>query len=226
MIIETNGLPGSGKTVLCDKLFRKLNKLGIKAVNVSRLEQNIIVHIYQKVIASILFCREMQRKDTIWNVVKKCERNEAVYASTIEAKAYIKRYLYLRWFYYKRRTDDKIYLFDEGIYQVLTALTVDFSLQDKELDELLKYAEDNALPDVAVMYNISIEKCLQSISLRNRQTCDIDKLEGKVLEQMLKEYQEVYSYFLKKLDRMFVIDRVDSLELNIAKIVEKIEGFV
>ena len=79
------------------------------------ITKNIIVHIYQKVIASILFCGEMQRKDTIWNVVKKCERKEAVYASTIEAKAYIKRYLYLRWFYYKRRTDDKIYFVIYGL---------------------------------------------------------------------------------------------------------------
>lgn len=220
MIIETNGLPGSGKTYFCSKLYENLKLQYNNISNMNYIEKNVSYKIMHKIISNIEFY--FKNENEIYKALEKKYRyKNAKYANSITAKNYLKRLVYLKWFYKKNANKKKIYIFDEGIYQVVTALASDFDLNENEVENIIK--------DITTYKNcysifilIKVSYVIESINKRNRKECDIDMLDKEQLIEMLKRYEVLINGFVKTNKEVICIYRYDDIYENVNLIKNRI----
>lgn len=220
MIVETNGLPGSGKTYFCHSLYENV-KLEYKDIyNMNCIEKDILNKIIQKIIGNIEFY--CNYKNQMYRILeKKYRANSATYAKSIKVKDYLKRLVYLKWFYKKNKSKKIIYIFDEGIYQVITAMASDFKLEEYEIENIIKdIVNDEKI--ICVFIKIHLSDVLNSIKKRNRNICDIDVLDKEDLYNMLKRYDLLLSSMMESNTENIILDRNNDINKNIEIIRNKI----
>ena len=193
MVIEMNGLPGSGKSYFVERAVAALKENEICAENMAVTEKKMIWMVVQKIQSVLLLHRACKDKELL-RLREKYRNRKARYAVTISFDSYLKRLLYLTEYYKYLQSKQKRYLFDEGIYQVMTAMAVDFDMESKELLYLWKRIKENDRDVISIWYHIEIETCMDSLKKRNRQVCDIDRLKEEKLREMLKKYEAVFQF--------------------------------
>lgn len=222
MVIEMNGLPGSGKSYFVERAVAALKENEICAENMAVTEKKMIWMVVQKIQSVLLLHRACKDKELL-RLREKYRNRKARYAVTISFDSYLKRLLYLTECYKYLQSKQKRYLFDEGIYQVMTAMAVDFDMESKELLYLWKRINGNDVDVISIWYHIEIEACMDSLKKRNRQVCDIDRLKEEKLREMLKKYEEVFQFFETCGCEFLHMNRKDCAEDKIRSLIERAE---
>jgi hypothetical protein len=222
MVIEMNGLPGSGKSYFVERAVAALKENEICAENMAVTEKKMIWMVVQKIQSVLLLHRACKDKELL-RLREKYRNRKARYAVTISFDSYLKRLLYLTEYYKYLQSKQKRYLFDEGIYQVMTAMAVDFDMESKELLYLWKRIKENDRDVISIWYHIEIETCMDSLKKRNRQVCDIDRLKEEKLREMLKKYEAVFQFFETYGCEFLHMNRKDCTEGKIRSLIERTE---
>ena len=211
MIIELVGLPGSGKSFLCEELENDLKKNKNKVLNITKFSyKTTIGKILRKYFCFISNYQHNYNKHIkcINDIINTNIKNK--YDINIRIDVYIERIAILLELYKKNK---KIYLLDEGIIHYLIIMSIYFGLDNSILKELVKYVYNYiSKDDFIVVYNkIEVEECIQSIKNRNRRDCAFDFFNDKDLKRFLKDYYD----YCEDLDKMFAFKKVlrnDSFE--------------
>ena len=206
MVIELNGLPGSGKSYLAKELESSIKDCSLYAAG---KEKRLRYKLLQKV--GMFFCWMAIPKESIKDLLRKYKNRKGKYTGRKNFKQYLTLFLYQNLLYSQMTRKKKIYIFDEGIYQVLVSMASDFDLTDSEIEILAAFAERYNNNRISVFYHAPIDVCLESIIRRSRKDCPIDFLSKGRIEEMLADYDHIFrSLYQSK----YEIDRLDLCRLN------------
>lgn len=223
MIIELNGLPGSGKTFFANYVKDKLKNENYKVINVSNSEKKLPIKTINKFVTELSFIIYSNNQD-IKILLNKYNTKNAIYAKNINFSDYLKRLIYLKNFYSLYSTKKYILLFDEGIFQVITAMATDFNLTDSEIKQLIEYADLVNKKIISISYEINVNDCLNSITKRNRKICDIDNLSHNKLIKMLNQYCVTLNYMKKFYKEFLVLKRNNDIKNNYSILKKEIDN--
>lgn len=190
MIIEFMGLPGSGKTYLCNALVQNLQEDEIRAVNlVDRFRTDFKYKIAHHIamlgakVHPVFFRMRREMRSILKNYLTK----KAAY-STADIYRYVDQLLEYCFLYYFLKNRKKVYIFDEGIYQQMATMMTNFEVSRSDIEKLLVIIVEHVRIQ-CVAYEATVEQALWSIQERNRHTCFIDELSGAALLDFLETYQ-------------------------------------
>lgn len=217
MVIEFMGIPGSGKSFLGNSLSETLNKKKIKSINIlDKSRHEIKYKILFKIWHLAAYKSKIYAKT--YKIIKKefsdYQNIKAGY-NVCSINDYIDVIAFYVFLYEKLKDKKKIYIFDEGIFQQLSTIYVNYNLTYESLDSVLKYVE-KYIPKTIYM-RTDVDVAIASIKKRNRHVCYIDELEGEELRTFLNKYIKISERFVEK-KGIYIINRSDSSDANVKKV--------
>jgi thymidylate kinase len=190
MIIEFIGLPGSGKSTLCEELEPWLKEQGYSVVNwlyhtASWSKFHRIAHKL-KVSIKFFFTHPLIFQN-LGVVVKRSGQGSL--------KGSLSQYLNLiyiaglYWRYNHPRFDSKVVLFDQGKIQAITSLI--FQSKVKDLQKLLPLSLTKIYGNDLVIYiDVTPEELLKRLEMRNGAQSRVERLAPEERIVALKQFQE------------------------------------
>lgn len=228
MIIEAIGLPGSGKTFLFNKLKEKLSDEK-KVYNFTELSRN---NLHCKIVV-MLFLSFISLPFTFLNWKKELYTiidNELPHRSSFglySSPTYCVNYAILMCIVYRfMYQSEKVFLFDEGMYHNIVKLCSDFNWPIEVSEKLLQKCnelariEENRKNHIVIYNYYPVYETKNSIKNRNRHVSLFDELSNEQLDSILKRYE---NYNEKIFKQAIVINRSDSIEKNLRRIISEIE---
>ena len=222
MILETIGLPGSGKSYLCDEIEKQFNTnvINIPKITSNKILFKIIKHIFILLSNKTSFARKVRNE--IYLVLKKEElqSNFNIYDDEVYSVNMICCLIIL---YRLLEKSKKIYIFDEGIIHTLIKMSADFKLSHEAFDSIINIIERKVYyKRWCIIYNhIDVETCLLSIKKRDRHVCTFDDLSDSDLKLILKYYNE-YNRIYCNTRNVVIVEREQSMSEKMKKIFDKI----
>lgn len=221
MIIEMVGSPGSGKTYLSNDIVKSLIDKDKFAINVIDKQRNkfiikVLWKLYRNFIKfNVSYKKELKR---VKNIFREYQYKESEFIN-VDINYYFERLVFLKYLYRKLNVSSNVYIFDEGILQILCSMSVYFNIDLKLYKDDLKHI----IPDDIVFIYVDASKntILQSIENRNRHVCAMDELNGQTLIEFLDRY--IYSCeALTKFVSCCKVHRSSKLEKNVTSVIEYI----
>ena len=213
MIVEFFGIPGSGKTFLANKIVAETNNKKYQIVN---LIDKSRTSIFYKIMFRVLFFFAKREKQYCSNV-KKIQSTLSAY-QTVPAKynkvfidRYVNKIAFYLYLYERLEKKGKIYLFDEGIYQQVVNMMVNYGVSQKDALCVIKIVSENFFR--RVFFECDIETSFLSMKKRNRHVCFIDDLNEEDLKVFLSQY-EVCCECLAKMPFVITMKRSSDFEIN------------
>ncbi|MBR4627237.1 MAG: hypothetical protein IKO47_06000 [Ruminococcus sp.] len=215
MIIEFIGLPGAGKTYLCDKLIGDLRSKGIKASNF--IEDSRSKFMYKAVFKALGASEHIpdSRTSVLASKLKellapymgiKAKYNDCCIDSYITDLC---RVVAIEKIVKKRSS---VCLIDEGLFQRAVTMIINYDIDELHYRRLLsilsRYASDT------VYLRISPEQAFESVRKRNRCVCAMDRLGDDDLKVFLNRYYELCE-FISERSKLTVVHRDDPENINI-----------
>lgn len=224
MILETIGLPGSGKTYLCNEIEKKLGN-NINSLNISRLTSNIFIFKIIKYLFILLSSRTKIARDVKCKVrlVLQQENVKSSFGIYKDESYSVNMICCFILLYSLLERSKKVYLFDEGIVHTVIKMCADFEFSKETFNSIMNIIE-SGLKDKnwVVIYNyIDIEECLASIKKRNRHVCAFDELSAHDLRLILEYYNE-YNEFYYSTRKTVGVERNKPMNQKIEVIIDKI----
>lgn len=189
MIYELYGLPGSGKTTICNIVQKKY-----KLNNPMRFFKNnfwgkCCMHLFWYLYS---LNNDLKSKK---NQILKILGNINVYKNCINPNLNINRYIdYLMFVYFvEKKSFKKNIIIDEGIVHYCLALYAEFDVEIEKLERIIK--ELDIQPKFVMGLKCNILKTFEQIKKRNRKETPIDFLEENKLYDIFKKYQEIFIHF-------------------------------
>jgi gluconate kinase len=190
-IIEFNGLPGCGKSTICNEVLKKFSKDKIISLDdvINLNSENRIKNMFNliKILINLkLFGFNIR-------IIKFSLRFGFDYTRLIFAARLIKFNGNLH--YYSKEYPEKIVILEEGYIQYLTSIPHNFEVViTKELKDIVKYVKAN--------YNLTYIHCeiddetnYNRLSNRNFTASRFDALSKKELEEILKiKYKNICTF--------------------------------
>lgn len=232
MIVELNGLPGSGKTVIKKKVLKAMRDKNVIAAGVDEFRgtgkskinkfflkvYRILSQFFPENIGLYLMCRRL--------LLLNCqEKHEFAYKSKYECKIVIAYLIYLYQIY---KNNKQTVIVDEGFVQTLTAITVHIKNSNQLIVEILNKLCADSGNIIAVNINVSVEDTYQNIINRNRHDSDMDSLKGEKLLRFLQRYSHKLAAIRGIFKANEVIDldyEKSSIEKNVKKIIEGVTKY-
>lgn len=175
MIIEFFGFPGSGKTTICNRFVKKLNKDDQKVIRGTFDHLGAFPRIVCKLFYSFL-CIFISPYFYIKNLTFFIKQGKLAAADFLNIT-----YLYSRYSLFKN--SDKIVVFDQGLIQAYWSI-IAFAEEEKEYDYKFLFEKI----DIIVILEIDIEKNLERLFLREDKRSRVQKKEAEELEQYFKKF--------------------------------------
>lgn len=198
MILETIGLPGGGKTYLCNEIEKNLNK-SVHSLNILKYTSNIFLF---KIIKKIFILASNQTKiaKNIKKEIKAVLKNEDIKSkfSIYDDESYSINMICSFIILYKLlKKSKKVYIFDEGVVHTAIKMCADFGFSEKTFNEIINIIESSINNEKwYVVYNhIDIKSCINSIKNRNRHICAFDELSDNDLYSILQYYDKYNKYY-------------------------------
>lgn len=224
MIVELFGLPGSGKSYIANGLIAELKERNIRAVNMTEYMNNTFVGKVEKKLLLYgiqLGVFEKSRKKII-DMLPQHKTWVSMYG-IYESANYPINMIVLNLLVQKQKTDNVIYIYDEGVVHSIVKMMADFELDNSVTKALIECViKTISSSGGIVIYNMAtVETCIQSIKTRNRHVCVFDELSTEKLYKILNNYK---SYCDKIADDQTVmrIDRNDKMKDNLEQVILKI----
>ncbi len=201
MIYDLFGIPGSGKSTICDYVEKNCNITDIKNKYIEDFIGKVIFHLY----LYLFFLDKASLKK--YKQIKKIIGNYKDYSNYINPKTKISLYIkYMLFDYYIETKVKKDCIIDEGIIHYCISLYVEFDL---EIDKILKIIDLLKVEKIEYIgLSCSIDECIKNIKKRNRKRCDIDFLEGNDLISFLEKWNEGFNIMSKK----YKTDNINNLK--------------
>lgn len=213
MIIEFFGFPGSGKTTICNRFVKKLNKDDQKVIRGTFDHLGTLERVVCKLFFSFLciFINPYFYLKNIFFFLKPRKGKRMGVADFLNVT-----YLYSRYFMYKK--SKKIVVFDQGLIQAYWSIVV-FVEDEKEYNYNLLFKHI----DVIVILEIDMEKNLERLFMREDKRSRIQKEEAEGMEFYFKKFLMVKEG-LNELDVPYKIylDSEKKAKKNVKKIRKKI----
>lgn len=219
MIIEINGLPGSGKSFFAEKIYKKYKR---KIIYVSALEKNSWFRILTRVLSDCLFVLLSKKSAVKYLDYKYCAKRSE-FGTGIDIRSYLKRLLFLKFLYKLNAKSNRVIILDEGIVQVVCAIYAEYSIQKSEVVLLFNDMPTDQDGVISIIYQCGIEKAIESIHLRNRHVCGIDMLNDDELRKMFEKYIDIIHIYCDRNYNHLILDRKNAFEVNCAKICREME---
>ncbi len=194
MLYESNGIAGSGKTTLTQKLFSVLCQSGAKVkfigVKTFRGEgepkfrkfflkiQRFMLPFNLKNINFFLVCLKYfmsKRTPADW-----LSSNYENYISLLYCVYIFDSY---------RKAQDEVIISDEGSIQAITAFSLTRKGSTEYIFRLLKMIANLDLPIIYLCCDIDIAESMHRIELRGRHNSAIDEISTSALQKYLAQYQ-------------------------------------
>ncbi|OIM22290.1 hypothetical protein ATX60_10295 [Oenococcus oeni] len=199
MLYESNGIAGSGKTTLTQKLFSELCKSGIKVtfigVKTFRGEDQTKFRKLFLKIQRFLLPFNFKNISFFWICLKyfMSKRASASWLSS-NYENYISLLYCVYIFDSYRKAQDKVVISDEGYVQAITAFSLTRQGPTEYVSQLLKKIRSLDLPIIYLCCDIDISESMRRIEFRGRHDSAIDEISTDAL----KKYLTQYCYQLKK----------------------------
>ena len=227
MIVDLFGLPGSGKSYIANGIITELKKRNIKAVNMTEYMNNTFIGKAKKrlLLYGIQLGIFEKKRKKIVNMLPQHKTWVSMYG-IYESASYPINMIVLILLVQKQKTDDVVYIYDEGVVHSIVKMMADFELDNSVTNALIEYAiKTISSSSGIVIYNMAtVETCIQSIKRRNRHVCAFDELSIEKLYKILHAYKT----YCDKIARDHVVMRIDrnnmtkdNVEQVISKILEK-----
>ena len=193
MIFELFGLPGSGKTRICNEVCEKYKIRNTIKFYRDTFFGNIYFHFIIKI---LLFNKDLKKKYLeINNILDDCKSYKNCINNDIDIKVYIRYMLFV----YKLEKDNKKcnMIIDEGIFHYCIALMAEFNVPMDKIDKILKCLK--ITNNIKILWlDCNIEQCILQIRTRNRKRSPIDFLNEEKLKEVLNRYYNAIKYFANK----------------------------
>ena len=222
MIIELNGLPGSGKSFFANKIREEMQMERRKAINFSTVEKKFLAKVIYKIFANGLFFL-LGKEHIAKSIEQKYTEKESKYRTGISVKSYLTRIVYLKYLYRLGVKSKRILILDEGMVQVLCAIYAEYCLDSGDIRKLFEYISEPDHGIIRIMYQFPIDQSIKSIRLRNRKVCGIDELNDGELREMLSEYSNLLSEYCHTGYDYLLLSREAPFEDNYEKLCGKME---
>ena len=93
---------------------------------------------------------------------------------------------------------------DEGLIHRIISMAVNYGVSDQDLFALIDLF-DSVMKKVRSFYlNVSLDDCLQAISLRNRHECEMDELNEDQLLAYLRAYEHCCGIICNKYQHVII----------------------
>ena len=183
MIIDLYGMPGSGKSTVCNYLEQNLEFKNVKNWYIEKTIGKIIFHLY----LYLFFLDKTSRKK--YKEIMKIIDNKKAYKNYINSNVNISLYIkYMLFDYYLERKNIKKIIIDEGIIHYSISLYVEFNLEKEKIMKIIELLKLNNVKYIGL--KIDIEESKKNIKKRNRKRCPIDFLNDNELDKFLKKWIE------------------------------------
>lgn len=192
MIIELFGLPGSGKSTICQKIAQKNDIINIMDKYLNSVTGKIKMHLFWKFF--ILNKNLRVKYNEMHELVKRNSNN--IFNSQIGIDKYLKFMLFA--YHIGNINKEKNVIFDEGIAHYCLALNAEFDVDITILQRLSVIMETNNRMSIGV--NVDIDTVKKQIKSRDRHATMIDELEGQKLDMLLHRYQVGYEMLIQNYD--------------------------
>lgn len=225
MILETIGLPGGGKTYLCDEIEKRLNNNNTDSVNILKYTSNIVIFKIIKKLFIFIANRTKLARDTrsAIKLILKQEDSESkfgIYNNEFYSINIICSFIIL---YRLLEKSNKVYVFDEGIVHTVIKMCADFTLSKQTFNSIMNIIEASLNnKNWYVIYNhIEIENCIESIKKRDRHICVFDELPENKLYLIL-QYYDKYNEFYCNTRKVLIVERNEPMNKKMEVIINKI----
>lgn len=201
IIIEFNGLPGSGKTTISKILKEKLTKdYGIE------VKSRYARRSRHRKAYSILLCPRYYRLLISLNKYSKLYGTKRSFVRRLSIANFVREY-------YNFVFDNKkcALLIDQGIVQGIISFAHQDSLTTSEyLDDVLLNCGFEKLPIVIVNCNIDIEEAVKRLNQRPQNGCRVEKMSKENMLQTMKtqcrNFSIIRSLLESKFSQLIMID--------------------
>lgn len=189
MIYELYGLPGAGKTTLCEFVNTNYNiknpMLFFKKNFIGKAYMHLFWHLYN------LNVEMRNKKKKILEILE----NVNCYTNCIDDSQKITRYIdYMMFSYYiEKKYNDKNIIIDEGIVHYCMALYAEFNVEKTKLDSILNVFKIESRYVLGI--DCELNTVREQIKKRNRKETAIDFLNDEELMLVLKRYKDVFDNF-------------------------------
>lgn len=222
MIIEFNGLPGSGKTLLKKQLAQTMHGRDIltagvdefRGVGSSKLKKHVIKAY--RIMAPFFF-----NNFSFWSQCRKLlqiDRSEIPYQSRYEKMIVVAYLVYLLQTY---RCQNKIVIVDEGFVQTFSAIAVHTNSGEKAA-EVIRNVCSQFDDILSVNIDISIEDTYENIQNRNRHDSAMDSMSDEKLKQFLQQYDKR----LNEMRSVFPLKKVLNIQFKQSEVVNMINTII
>ncbi|OLQ39292.1 hypothetical protein ATX28_07495 [Oenococcus oeni] len=228
MLYESNGIAGSGKTTLTQKLFSELCKSGIKVtfigVKTFRGEDQPKFRKLFLKIQRFLLPFNFKNISFFWICLKYfMSKRTSVGWLNSNYENYISLLYCVYIFDSYRKAKDEVIISDEGSIQAITAFSLTRKGSIEYIFQLLKKIANLDLQIIYLCCDIDIAESMHRIEGRSRHNSAIDEISTSALQKYLVQYQYQLHKILdtissKKCLHVNMNNDIDSLIQEILKI--------
>ncbi len=187
IIIEFNGLPGSGKTTLSKKIIDNLRKNNINGMLYQEYKE-----MYQKKLKLIdmLFFAFKLLNISNWKFLYYtffCANKDYKLNKNRFKKTYSVLYFYINMKDMKKRSDIDVVVFDQGIVQaIISIIYLDGFYSEKYIKGILKCLNKTIGEMHIINIDLSIDGALERVMDRKNLLCKIDRMNVVDAQEMLE----------------------------------------
>ena len=186
MIVELFGLPGAGKSYICEKIEKEFGYNNILLFYKEKFLGKVLFHLY------ISFCLLVRSNKKIFLNLKEIIGNDYsdnIISNNNKIDMYIKYILFV--YNIEKRNKDRLIIIDEGIVHYCMVLYSEFIIPMHKTKKILDYFDSlNKNNKVVLGINTDKKVVIERIKKRNRKRTAMDFLDDKKLDKLLSLYQD------------------------------------
>lgn len=185
IVLEFNGLPGSGKTTVSDNLVKKIKENNKNVITLSDVLYNTTLPFYNRYIQLVISL--LSWRDFIINLYT--IRLFLRFRINKESIIFLTRFIILNHKLGRmiKKNNYDVLILEEGIIQYLTSIPHDKRVCRDKVTKALCLLLKNKFSDIVhIQCEIDINNCVKRIQSRKNPNNRFDQVEGKKLFKLLK----------------------------------------
>ncbi len=225
MVIECMGLPGSGKTELIELTERELRRREVDYINVSaKLRHNVLWKLVKMVAGALIYLSADARwlRDRVLKLLQEEKASGGSFGIFENEREVIRKDALYAFCYRRMIRSHKLFLFDEGMAQLLTSFGADHRICDETFRKVVATSQRGIRSARLVIYNrTSAEEALSALSGEKGQNSAAAKLREEDRTEFLREWErcgEVY----KKDPQVLELQRTDEKRKKLSRVFGRI----
>lgn len=182
MVIEFNGLPGTGKTTVSHVLGQLLEASGIRCAYTYELQESKLKRYFSYLYDGSIVVAYLVKKIIDDIKPERPERNKMIFLVVKYYRMYLN---------YKKLCENEILIIDQGIVQALISIAYnDHITSSKGVENLFRYLKKKKITFLCVNCNTDSLLSFERIKKRNQKGGRLDVLDGQELVQILDLQKE------------------------------------